>query len=595
MMPCPKRKKFLPNCLFPQKNAKELKEIGQLLLLLRTLCQTLCNLKMEIQDSFIQLVEESIRANWDRDALTDYKGATLQYKDVARKIEKMHILFEHAGIKKGDKIALCGRNSANWTATFLGVVTYGAVAVPILHEFKADNVHHIVNHSEARMLFVGDQVWEMFNEAAMPNLEGIIELKNFDLVVSRSEKLTYAREHLNEEFGKKYPCRFRAEQASYRREEPEELAVINYTSGTTGYSKGVMLPYRSIISNIVHIDQKVGLKAGDSIVSMLPLGHIFGLVFDFLYGITKGAHLWFLTRMPSPKIIAESFAVIRPRVIACVPLIVEKIFKKNILPKVDNKLGKLLLNLPIISDKIKEQIRQQAMEVFGGNFIEIVIGGAPFNPEVEAFLRKINFPYTIAYGMTECAPLICHSRWDEILYTSCGKTVANMETKVISEDPERIPGELVCRGMNVMLGYYKNESATAQTIDKDGWLHTGDMAIKDADGNIFIKGRCKNMLLTASGQNIYPEEIEARLNNMPYVNESLVILKENKLVALVYPDNEDAFSQGMNKKQLEEALELNRIELNKVLPAYSQITQVKLYPEEFEKTAKKSIKRFLYQ
>lgn len=550
---------------------------------------------MEIQDSFIQLVEESIRANWDRDALTDYKGATLQYKDVARKIEKMHILFEHAGIKKGDKIALCGRNSANWTATFLGVVTYGAVAVPILHEFKADNVHHIVNHSEARMLFVGDQVWEMFNEAAMPNLEGIIELKNFDLVVSRSEKLTYAREHLNEEFGKKYPCRFRAEQVSYRREEPEELAVINYTSGTTGYSKGVMLPYRSIISNIVHIDQKVGLKAGDSIVSMLPLGHIFGLVFDFLYGITKGAHLWFLTRMPSPKIIAESFAVIRPRVIACVPLIVEKIFKKNILPKVDNKLGKLLLNLPIISDKIKEQIRQQAMEVFGGNFIEIVIGGAPFNPEVEAFLRKINFPYTIAYGMTECAPLICHSRWDEILYTSCGKTVANMETKVISEDPERIPGELVCRGMNVMLGYYKNESATAQTIDKDGWLHTGDMAIKDANGNIFIKGRCKNMLLTASGQNIYPEEIEARLNNMPYVNESLVILKENKLVALVYPDNEDAFSQGMNKKQLEEALEQNRIELNKVLPAYSQITQVKLYPEEFEKTAKKSIKRFLYQ
>ena len=550
---------------------------------------------MEIQDSFIQLVEESIRANWDRDALTDYKGATLQYKDVARKIEKMHILFEHAGIRKGDKIALCGRNSANWTATFLGVVTYGAVAVPILHEFKADNVHHIVNHSEARMLFVGDQVWEMFNEAAMPNLEGIIELKNFDLVVSRSEKLTYAREHLNEEFGKKYPCRFRAEQVSYRREEPEELAVINYTSGTTGYSKGVMLPYRSIISNIVHIDQKVGLKAGDSIVSMLPLGHIFGLVFDFLYGITKGAHLWFLTRMPSPKIIAESFAVIRPRVIACVPLIVEKIFKKNILPKVDNKLGKLLLNLPIISDKIKEQIRQQAMEVFGGNFIEIVIGGAPFNPEVEAFLRKINFPYTIAYGMTECAPLICHSRWDEIQYTSCGKTVSNMETKVLSSDPERIPGELVCRGMNVMLGYYKNEEATAQAIDCNGWLHTGDMAIKDAEGNIFIKGRCKNMLLTASGQNIYPEEIEARLNNMPFVNESLVILAGDKLIALVYPDNEEAFAQGMDKKALEAAIEVNRTELNKMLPAYSQITRIKLYPEEFEKTAKKSIKRFLYQ
>lgn len=550
---------------------------------------------METTSSLIQLIEESIRKNWNLDAMTDYKGATLQYKDVARKIEKMHILFEHAGIKKGDKIALCGRNSANWTATFLGVITYGAVAVPILHEFKADNVHNIVNHSEARMLFVGDQVWENFNEAAMPHLEGIIELKNFDLVVSRSQRLTYAREHLNEEFGKRYPCRFRAENVSYRREEPEELAVINYTSGTTEYSKGVMLPYRSIISNVVHIHKKVGLKPGDNVVSMLPLGHIFGLVFDFIYGVTVGAHLWFLTRMPSPKIIAESFAEIRPRVIACVPLIVEKIFKKNILPKVDNKLGKLLLKLPIVSDKIKEQIRTQAMEVFGGNFIEIVIGGAPFNPEVEAFLRKINFPYTIAYGMTEAAPLICHSRWDEIQYTSCGKTVSNMETKVLSSDPERIPGELVCRGMNVMLGYYKNEEATAQAIDCNGWLHTGDMAIKDAEGNIFIKGRCKNMLLTASGQNIYPEEIEARLNNMPFVNESLVILAGDKLIALVYPDNEEAFAQGMDKKALEAAIEVNRTELNKMLPAYSQITRIKLYPEEFEKTAKKSIKRFLYQ
>ena len=550
---------------------------------------------MEIRDSFIQLVEESIRKNWNLDALTDYKGMTLQYRDVARKIEKIHILFEHAGIRKGDKIALCGRNSANWTAAFLGTVTYGAVAVPILHEFKADNVHHIVNHSEARMLFVGDQVWENFNERAMPNLEGIIELKNYDLVVSRSKRLTYAREHLNEEFGKKYPCRFRAEQVSYRREDPEELAVINYTSGTTGYSKGVMLPYRSIISNIVHIHSKVGLQPGDRIVSMLPLGHIFGLVFDFLYGVTVGAHLWFLTRMPSPKIIAESFAVIRPRVIACVPLIVEKIFKKNILPQVDNRLGKLLLHIPIVSDKIKEQIRKQAMEVFGGNFIEIVIGGAPFNAEVEAFLRKINFPYTIAYGMTECAPLICHSRWDEILYTSCGKTVSNMETKVDSPNPEETPGELLCRGMNVMLGYYKNQEATDQAIDRDGWLHTGDMAVKDAEGNIFIKGRCKNMLLTASGQNIYPEEIEARLNNMPFINESLVILKDNKLVALIYPDNEEAFAQKLDKRQLEEAIETNRVELNKQLPAYSQITHVKLYPEEFEKTAKKSIKRFLYQ
>lgn len=550
---------------------------------------------MELNNSFIELIENSIRKNWDRNALTDYKGITLQYKDVARKIEKTHILFRCAGIYPGDKIAICGRNSANWTATFLAVITYGAVAVPILHEFKPDNIHHIVNHSESKMLFAGDQIWENLNEACMPLLEGIIEMKNFDLVVSRSEKLTYAREHLNEEFGKAYPCRFRAEQVSYRRENPEELAVINYTSGTTGYSKGVMLPYRAIMSNIVHIHDKVGLQPGDRIVSMLPLGHIFGLVFDFLYGITVGAHLWFLTRMPSPKIIAESFAEIKPRIIACVPLIVEKIIKKNILPKVDNKLGKLLLNLPVVSDKIKEQIKNKAMEVFGGNFIEIVIGGAPFNAEVEAFLRKINFPYTIAYGMTECAPLICHSRWDEIKFQSCGKTVANMETKILSDNPESVPGELVCRGANVMLGYFKNKDATDQAIDCNGWLHTGDMAIKDSNGNIYIKGRCKNMLLTSSGQNIYPEEIEARLNNMPFVNESLVILSESKLIALIYPDSDDAFSHGMTQKQLEEALENNRQEINKLLPAYSQITRIKLYPEEFEKTAKKSIKRFLYQ
>ena len=562
---------------------------------MRTFMRIVCKNDMEIPNSLIGFIEQSIRQNWNLDAMTDYKGVTLQYKDVARKIEKIHILFKYAGIQQGDKIALCGRNSANWAAAFLGIITYGAVAVPILHEFKADNVHNIVNHSEARMLFVGDQVWENFNEAAMPKLEGIIELKNYDLVVTRSKLLTYAREHLNEEFGKRYPCRFRAEHVSYRRENPAEVIVINYTSGTTGYSKGVMLPYRSVISNITHIHNKVNLKAGDNVVSMLPLGHIFGLVFDFIYGITVGVHLWFLTRMPSPKIIAESFAVIRPRVIACVPLIVEKIFKKNILPKVDNKLGKLLLKLPLISDKIKDQIRTEAMQVFGGNFIEIVIGGAPFNPEVEAFLRKINFPYTIAYGMTEAAPLICHSRWDEIEYTSCGKTVSNMETKVLSEDPEHIPGELICRGQNVMLGYYKNEEATRQTIDKEGWLHTGDMAIKDAKGNIYIKGRCKNMLLTSSGQNIYPEEIEAKLNNMPYVNESLVILVNEKLVALVYADYDEAFHKNVAHKELEEAIEINRIELNKILPSYSQITQIKLYPEEFEKTAKKSIKRFLYQ
>ena len=550
---------------------------------------------MELEQSFIALIEQSIKTNWYLNALTDYKGITLQYRDVARKIEKIHILLENAGIEKGDKIAICGRNSAHWTVTYLAVITYGAVVVPILHEFKADQVHNIVNHSEARLLFVGDQIWENLNEAAMPHLEGIIELKDFGVPVSRSEKLAYARDHLNEIFGHKFPCRFRPDDISYEKEKSEDLAIINYTSGTTGYSKGVMLPYRSILSNVLYCKEKIGLKAGDSVVSMLPLGHVFGMTFDFLYGFTAGAHLWFLTRMPSPKIIAESFAEIRPRVIACVPLIVEKIFKKNILPKVDNKLGKLLLHVPIISDKIKELIKQKAMEVFGGNFIEIIIGGAPFNAEVEAFLKMIDFPYTIAYGMTECGPIICHSHWTELKLASCGKVAARMEAKVLSPNPSAIAGELVCRGANLMLGYYKNEEATRQVIDTEGWLHTGDMATIDEDGNVFIKGRCKNLLLTSSGQNIYPEEIESKLNTMPYVSESLIILQQDKLVGLIYPDSDDAFAHGLNQSDLVRVMEENRLELNKQLPAFSQIARFKLYPEEFEKTAKKSIKRFLYQ
>ena len=550
---------------------------------------------MELEQSFIALIEQSIKTNWYLNALTDYKGITLQYRDVARKIDKIHILLENAGIEKGDKIAICGRNSAHWTVTYLAVITYGAVVVPILHEFKADQVHNIVNHSEARLLFVGDQIWENLNEAAMPHLEGIIELKDFGVPVSRSEKLAYARDHLNEIFGHKFPCRFRPDDISYEKEKSEDLAIINYTSGTTGYSKGVMLPYRSILSNVLYCKEKIGLKAGDSVVSMLPLGHVFGMTFDFLYGFTAGAHLWFLTRMPSPKIIAESFAEIRPRVIACVPLIVEKIFKKNILPKVDNKLGKLLLHVPIISDKIKELIKQKAMEVFGGNFIEIIIGGAPFNAEVEAFLKMIDFPYTIAYGMTECGPIICHSHWTELKLASCGKVAARMEAKVLSPNPSAIAGELVCRGANLMLGYYKNEEATRQVIDTEGWLHTGDMATIDEDGNVFIKGRCKNLLLTSSGQNIYPEEIESKLNNMPYVSESLIILQQDKLVGLIYPDSDDAFAHGLSQSDLVRVMEENRLELNKQLPAFSQIARFKLYPEEFEKTAKKSIKRFLYQ
>ena len=549
---------------------------------------------MELEQSFIALIEQSIKTNWYLNALTDYKGITLQYRDVARKIEKIHILLENAGIEKGDKIAICGRNSAHWTVTYLAVITYGAVVVPILHEFKADQVHNIVNHSEARLLFVGDQIWENLNEAAMPHLEGIIELKDFGVPVSRSEKLAYARDHLNEIFGHKFPCRFRPDDISYEKEKSEDLAIINYTSGTTGYSKGVMLPYRSILSNVLYCKEKIGLKAGDSVVSMLPLGHVFGMTFDFLYGFTAGAHLWFLTRMPSPKIIAESFAEIRPRVIACVPLIVEKIFKKNILPKVDNKLGKLLLHVPIISDKIKELIKQKAMEVFGGNFIEIIIGGAPFNAEVEAFLKMIDFPYTIAYGMTECGPIICHSHWTELKLASCGKVAARMEAKVLSPNPSAIAGELVCRGANLMLGYYKNEEATSKVFTEDGWLRTGDLGTIDADNRIYIRGRSKTMILGASGQNIYPEEIESKLNNLPFVMESIIIEKNGKLVGFVYPDYDTVDSTGISHEDLPIIMEQNRIELNKLLAPYEAVSALQLYPTEFEKTPKKSIKRYLY-
>ena len=548
-----------------------------------------------MENSFIELVEESIRNNWELNALTDFKGTTLRYKDVARKIAKMHIMLEEGGIRPGDKIAICGRNSAHWVVTFLGVITYGAVAVPILHEFKPDNIHHIVNHSEARMLFVGDQIWENLNEAFMPGLEAIVHLPDFSLLVSRSEQITAARGRLNELFGHHYPYNFRAEHVVYRRDTPEELAIINYTSGTTGYSKGVMLPYRSIWSNVMLCRERIDLRPGDSVVSMLPLGHVFGMVFDFLFGVCQGAHLWFLTRMPSPKIIAESFAEIRPRVISSVPLVVEKIFKKNILPRVDTKLGRFLLKVPIINDKIKMKAREEAMQVFGGNFIEIIIGGAPFNAEVEAFLRLIDFPYTIAYGMTECGPIICHNFWTNLKYTSCGQVVPRMEIKVDSPAPHTVPGELLCRGENVMLGYYKNEEATHQVIDADGWLHTGDMAIVDTEGHVFIKGRCKNMLLTASGQNIYPEEIESKLNNMLYVSESIVILNHDRLVALVYPDWGELGEEGRSPERIEELMEKNRQELNLQLPNYAQISRIKIWPEEFEKTAKKSIKRYLYQ
>ncbi len=546
--------------------------------------------------SFIQKIEKSIIENWNGDAMTDYQGSTLQYNDLARRIEKYHIIFEKCDIRPGDKIAVCGRNSSAWGVTFLAAVTYRAVIVPILHEFKADNIHTIVNHSEARLLFVGDRVWENLNEDAMPALEGIVHMAQFIPVVDRTGKLTETFNHLNELFGKKFPWKFRPEHVKYTYEvSMDDLALINYTSGTTGYSKGVMLPYRSLTSNVDYCAKMIRLQPGDHIVSMLPMGHVFGMMYDFLYGITAGAHIYFLTRMPSPKIIMQSFPEIRPRVISTVPLVVEKIIKKNILPKLDNPVGKLMLKLPVISDVLKTRAREVAMNAFGGNFDEIIIGGAPFNMEIEAFLKKINFPYTIAYGMTECGPIICSSRWEDLKLASCGTAADNMEVRIVSPDPLHVPGEIICRGTNVMLGYYKNPEATHQVIDVHGWLHTGDLAIIDEEGRVTVKGRSKNILLTSSGQNIYPEEIESMFNNMPYVSESLVVLQNEKLVVLVYPDFDDAMANGLEQKDLEDVMEENRKNINMNLPKFSQIAKYKIYPEEFEKTAKKSIKRFLYQ
>ena len=547
-------------------------------------------------ESFIAFIEESIKKNWDLDALTDYKGETLQYKDVARKIEKLHILLKESGVKKGDKIAVCGRNSSHWGVTFLATVTYGAVIVPILHEFKADNIHNIVNHSEAKLLFVGDMAWETLNEEAMPNLEGIILMNDFTLLVCRKEKLYYAREHLNEMFGKKFPKNFRKEHVKYELDNPEELAVLNYTSGTTSFSKGVMLPYRALWSNMKFASEVLTLHSGDKIVSMLPMAHMYGLSFEFLYEFIAGCHVYFLTRMPSPKIIFQAFAEVKPNLVIAVPLIIEKIIKKSVLPKLQTPAMKILLKVPIINDKIKATVREQLIQAFGGNFYEVIIGGAAFNSEIEQFLKSVDFPYTVGYGMTECAPIICYEDWKKFKPGSCGKAAPRMEVKILSPDPENVVGEIICRGPNVMLGYYKNEKATAEVIDSEGWLHTGDLGVIDKEGNVTIKGRSKNMLLGPSGQNIYPEEIEEKLNGYPMVAECIVIQQGNdKLAALIYPDFEEAEAAGMDNNAIEKLMEENRVALNAELPPYSQIARVKIYPEEFEKTPKKSIKRFLYQ
>lgn len=553
---------------------------------------------MENIPSFNALIKKTILDNWDKDALTDFKGATLQYHDVARKIEKLHIMFENSGVVKGDKIALAGRNSANWAVAFLATLTYGAIAVPILHEFTADQIHNIVNHSEAKLLFVGDVVATQIDATKMPGLEGIIYIPDYSLVVSRTDKLTYAREHLNEMFGQKYPKYFRKQHVDYYVEEdPNQLAMINYTSGTTGFSKGVMIPYRAMWSNADFAEHVLGdkIKAGDSVISILPMAHMYGMAFEFIFEFLKGCHIFYLTRVPSPAIIAQAFSEVKPAVIIAVPLVIEKIIKKKVFPKIQTNRMRMLMHMPVVSKKVNEKICEQVTNAFGGNFYEVIIGGAAFNKEVETFLHKIGFRYTVGYGATECAPIICYADYKEFVPGSCGKAALHMQVLINSSDPENIPGEILCKGPNVLLGYYKNEQATREAIDSDGWFHTGDLGLMDAEGNVFIKGRSKTMLLSANGQNVYPEEVEDQLNSMPMVTESVMIQEGDKFIGLVYPDFDEAKAMGFTREDLENIMEQNRKDLNVVLPAYCRLAEIRIHEEEFEKTPKKSIKRFLYQ
>ena len=552
---------------------------------------------MDSIPSFNSYIERSIIKNWNLDALTDYKGATLQYHDVARKIEKLHILFENSDVKKGDKIAVCGRNSSQWAVAFLAIITYGAIVVPIQNEFKPEQIHNIVNHSESKLLFVGDVVATEITPDEMPSLEGIIHLPDNSLVISRSEKLTYAREHLNEMFGHRYPKYFRAEHVKYHVDDPEELAMINYTSGTTGFSKGVMLPYRALWGNLDYLIDSVQPKIGKNckILSTLPMAHMYGLMTEFIFNIIAGNHIFFLTRLPSPTLISEALAEIKPDILFAVPLVVDKIVRKEVFPHIQTNRAKLLMNMPVINKRIKEKVREFVLRKFGERPYEVVVGGAPLNKEIENFFVSIGFPIAMGYGTTETAPLITFAHQDNYVPGSCGVAVKHMEVKVLSDDPENVAGELVCRGINVMKGYYKNQEATDAVLDQDGWFHTGDLATMSADGHFFVRGRSKNMLLGPNGQNIYPEEIEDKLNSLAMVNESIVLQSNDKLVALVHPDMEEVSNLGFTDEDLINIMEENRKELNQQMPSFAHISRIQFHDTEFEKTAKKSIKRYLYQ
>ena len=543
-----------------------------------------------------KIFEAGFRKNWERPAISNYQGVTLKYGDVARRMEKLHIMFEECGLQKGDKVAICSRNQANWAVSFLATMTYGAVPVPLLHEFKSSNIHHLVNHSEAKILFVDDVIWEGLTETEMPDLHAIIQVNTFKLLYAKDEKIVQAREHLNELFGRKYPMSFTPEALNYYEDSADELAIINYTSGTSGFSKGVMIPYRAVFSNIEFARTVLpGLDHTKSVVSMLPSAHMYGLMFELLYELSVGAHVHFLSRVPSPKIIMQALAEVKPYVIIAVPLVIEKIYKSKVKPILEKEGIKVLMKLPVLRQVVMEKIRTELVNAFGGEFYEVIIGGAAFNKEVEAFFKKINFPFTVGYGMTECAPIISYDDWKVEKLYSCGKAAPNMEIRIDSSDPVNVPGEIQVKGANVFLGYFKNEEATNEVLTDDGWFKTGDMGVMDAEGSLFIKGRTKCMILGPSGQNIYPEEVETVINSQPYVIDSLVVEDNGGLTALIYPDFQQGARDGMNQDAFVKYMEGTLVELNKELPNYAKLKKIEVMSEDFERTPKKSIKRYLYQ
>ena len=541
------------------------------------------------------LLEYSFKKNWDRPALSNYNQETLYYKDVARKVAQLHIFFEACGIQPGDRIAVCSKNQVNWAVSYLAAMTYGAVVVPILHEFQPTNVAHLVTHCEARILFIGDIIWRNMAEMELPGVEVIVTLSDLKVVRSVNPDAEAVMADLENRMQARYPDGFNAESLDYFPDQPESLALISYTSGTSGFSKGVMIPYRALLSNIQFAcEAEPHMDNNSRMVSMLPTAHMYGMIFEFLFEMTIGAHVFFLTRLPSPKVILEAMSTVKPDTIISVPLVIEKIYKNMLLPFISKKRIKMMLNLPVLDKMVKNKIRDSLVQAFGGKFGEVIIGGAPFNREAEAFFKRINFPFTIGYGMTECAPIITYVHWDKTKLYSCGKAAPRMKIKIDSDDPKKEPGEVLVKGENVFLGYYKNEMATREAF-VDGWFRTGDMGIIDGDGYLYLKGRCKSMILGPSGQNIYPEEIESILNNMPYVVESLVVEDDYKMVALIYPDFEQAQEDGLDREQLQEKLTEGMQLANLELDQYCKIHHVEIVDQEFEKTPKRSIKRYLYQ